>query len=68
MRPRCARGAGHLIEEARTPEQAFDKGVRFMARLAEQLIAYGIPGLPVFTMGQGRSARALLEMVFGKKR
>jgi methylenetetrahydrofolate reductase (NADPH) len=58
----------NLIEEARTPEQAFEKGVHFMARLAEQLIAYGVPGLHVFTMGQGRSARALLEMVFGKKR
>jgi methylenetetrahydrofolate reductase (NADPH) len=58
----------NLIEEARTPEQAFQKGVHFMARLAEQLIAYGIPGLHVFTMGQGRSARALLEMVFGSKR
>jgi methylenetetrahydrofolate reductase (NADPH) len=58
----------NLIEEARTPEQAFSQGVRYMARLAEQLISYGIPGLHVFTMGQGRSALALLEMVFGKKR
>ncbi len=57
-----------LIEEARTPEQAFGKGVRFMADLAERLLAYGIPGLHVFTMGHGRSAQALLEMVFGKKR
>ncbi len=57
----------NLIEESRTPEQAFTQGVRYMARLADQLIAYGVPGLHVFTMGYGRSALALLEMVFGKK-
>ncbi len=53
------------IEEARTREQAFASGVRFLARLAEQLIAYGVPGIHVFTMGQGRAAKALLETVFG---
>ncbi|MBN2399323.1 MAG: methylenetetrahydrofolate reductase [Candidatus Aminicenantes bacterium] len=57
----------NLIEESRTPEQAFTQGVRYMARLAEQLITYGVPGLHVFTMGYGRSTLALLEMVFGKK-
>lgn len=61
-------GLVNLIEEARTPAQAFDKGVRFMAGLAEQLIAFGIPGLHVFTMGQGRSAQALLGLLFGNNR
>jgi hypothetical protein len=32
-----------------------------------QLIAYGVPGIHVFAMGQGRAARALLEIVFGQK-
>lgn len=53
-----------LIEEARTREQAFANGIRYLARLTEQLIAYGVPGIHVFTMGQGRAARALLEAVF----
>lgn len=56
------------IEEARTREQAFANGVRYLAQLAEQLIAYGVPGIHVFTMGQGRAAKALLEAVFAGKR
>lgn len=53
-----------LIEEARTREQAFASGIRYLARLTEQLIAFGVPGIHVFTMGQGRAAKALLEAVF----
>lgn len=56
-----------LIEEARTREQAFAGGVRFMARLVEQLLEYGVPGIHVFTMGQGRAPQALLEAVFAAK-
>jgi methylenetetrahydrofolate reductase (NADPH) len=56
-----------LIEDARTREQAFANGVRYLARLTEQLIAYGVPGIHVFTMGQGRAAKALLEAVFAGK-
>lgn len=56
------------IEEARTREQEFANGVRFLARLAEQLIDYGVPGIHVFSMGQGRAAKALLETVFAGKR
>ena len=57
-----------LIEEARTREQAFNNGVRYLARLAEQLIDYGVPGIHVFSMGQGRAAKAFLETVFAGKR
>jgi methylenetetrahydrofolate reductase (NADPH) len=56
-----------LIEDARTKEQAFANGVRFLARMTEQLIAFGVPGIHVFAMGQGRAAKALLEIVFGPK-
>ena len=42
-----------LIEDARTREQAFANGVRYMARLAEQLIAYGVPGHPRVHHGPG---------------
>ena len=57
-----------LIEEARTREQAFAGGVRYLASLVEQLIDYGVPGIHVFTMGQGRAAKALLEAVFAGRR
>ncbi len=55
------------IEDARTKEQAFASGIRYMARLVEELIAYGVPGIHVFTMGQGHAAKALLEAVFTGK-
>lgn len=57
-----------LIEDARTKEQAFANGVRYMAQLVEKLIDYGVPGIHVFTMGQGRAAKALLETVFSGRR
>ncbi len=57
-----------LIEDARTREQGFAGGVRFMARLVEQLLDYGVPGIHVFTMGQGHATKALLEAVFAGKR
>ncbi|MDD8012891.1 MAG: methylenetetrahydrofolate reductase [Acidobacteriota bacterium] len=56
------------IEEARTREQAFANGIRYMARLVEELIAFGAPGIHVFTMGQGQAAKSLLEAVFTGKR
>jgi len=57
-----------LIEDARTREQAFAGGVRYMARLVEELLEFGVPGIHVFTMGQGHATRALLETVFAGKR
>jgi methylenetetrahydrofolate reductase (NADPH) len=57
-----------LIEDARTRDQAFANGIRYLARLTEQLIVYGVPGIHVFTMGQGRAAKALLETVFAGRR
>ncbi len=56
-----------LIEEARTREQAFAGGIRYMARLVERLLEYGVPGIHVFTMGKGGAARALLEAVFAPR-
>jgi methylenetetrahydrofolate reductase (NADPH) len=53
-----------LVEEARTKEQAFAGGIRYMARLVERLLEYGAPGIHVFTMGQGHATRALLDAVF----
>lgn len=53
------------LESARTREQAFDFGVAYMADLAQELLAAGAPGLHLFTMGRGKSAKALLERVFG---
>ncbi len=52
------------LEEARTRDAAFDFGVTFMADLARQLLEEGAPGIHLFTMGKGRSARGVLERVF----
>lgn len=54
-----------LIDNAKTQKQAFDGATRYMADLAYKLIEYGVPGLHIFTMGQGTSSRALLEILFG---
>ncbi len=54
-----------LIENARTKEQAFKNGTLYMANLANKLIEYRVPGIHVFTMGKGKSTKALLEMLSG---
>ncbi len=53
------------ILDAPTQTQAFDGGIRYLADLCYRLIDGGAPGIHLFTMGQGRSARALLEILFG---
>ncbi len=53
------------ILDAPTPQQAFTGGTRYMADLCYRLIDGGAPGIHLFTMGQGRSAKALLDTLFG---
>lgn len=57
-----------LIEEARTKEQAFAGGIRYMAQLVERLLEFGVPGIHIFTMGQGHATRSLLDAVFSAPR
>jgi len=56
------------MHQARTSKEEFEIGTTYMANLAEKLLSEGAPGIHVFTMGKGRSARALLEKVFGSSR
>ncbi len=35
-----------------------------MVKLVEKLFDYNVPGIHVFTMGKGKSTRALLERIY----
>ncbi len=54
------------MQEARTPKEEFEIGTRYIAKLAEKLLSFGAPGIHIFTMGKGQSARALMEAIYGK--
>ena len=50
-----------LFEEAKSAEEELQAGTSYVTELVEKLIDYGVPGIHLFTMGQGRSAKALLS-------
>jgi len=52
------------MQEARTPKEEFEVGTKYMAKLVKELFDYGAPGIHVFTMGKGKSTKALLERIF----
>ncbi len=52
------------MQEAKTPQEEFKIGTRYMSKLVDKLLNYGVPGIHIFTMGKGRSTRALLEAVY----
>lgn len=54
------------MQEARTPKEEFEIGTKYMAKLAEKLLTYGVPGIHIFTMGRGQSTKALLEAIYRK--
>ncbi len=56
------------IQEAKTPRQEWNAGIRYMAKLIEKLLNYGVDGIHIFTMGRGKSTKDLLQAVFGKAR
>lgn len=53
------------FENARTPKESFEAGTHFMAKMVQQLLDDGVPGIHLFTMGKGKSTKALLERVLG---
>ncbi len=55
------------LEEARGPEAERAAGIAWTARLAEELLAGGAPGLHFFTMGKGGATRAVLDAVYGPR-
>ncbi len=56
------------MESAKTPKEEWEMGISYMAELVNKLLDYGVPGIHIFTMGRGKSTRALLEAVFGRKK
>lgn len=54
-----------MMQQARTPQEEFKVGTKYMSELVDKLLNYGVPGIHIFTMGRGKSTRALLEVVFG---
>ena len=58
-----------LFDEAKTRKDELQAGTFFMTQLVEKLIDFGVPAIHLFTMGNGKSAKALLsnfEGVFKK--
>jgi methylenetetrahydrofolate reductase (NADPH) len=54
--------------EASTPKEEFKAGTDYMTKVIRELIDFGVPGIHLFTMGKGKSAKAILERfpnVFG---
>ncbi|BBJ27636.1 methylenetetrahydrofolate reductase [Athalassotoga saccharophila] len=52
------------MQEARTPQEEFKIGTRYMSKLVDKLLNYGVPGIHIFTMGRGKSTKALLEAIY----
>ncbi|MGC8704009.1 MAG: methylenetetrahydrofolate reductase [Athalassotoga sp.] len=52
------------MQEAKTPQEEFKTGTRYMSKLVDKLLNYGVPGIHIFTMGKGKSTKALLEAVY----
>lgn len=50
-----------VMSQAKTKEAEFNAGTEFIAGLCRKLIENGAPGIHLFTMGKGKSAKALLE-------
>jgi methylenetetrahydrofolate reductase (NADPH) len=53
------------MEDARSRDEEWDVGTKYMKSLIEELIDFGIPGIHLFTMGKGTSSRRLLEALYG---
>jgi len=54
----------NAMSAARTSKQELEIGTAYVAKLTQQLLDYGVPGIHLFTMGKGRSSRLLLKRIF----
>lgn len=54
-----------LFDSARTKQEEMKIGTSYMTQLVEKLLDYGVPAIHVFTMGQGKSTKALLQNFSG---
>ena len=53
------------VEGAKTPAEAFNGGTRYMAKLVQQLLVFGVPGIHLFIQEKSDDSHALLSAVFG---
>ncbi|HPG34914.1 MAG TPA: methylenetetrahydrofolate reductase [bacterium] len=51
------------MSNAKTKSEEFEAGTSFVADLCRELIEKGAPGIHLFTMGKGKSAKALFERI-----
>ncbi len=54
------------LQSARSPKEEWENGIRYMVKLMEELLKRDVPAVHIFTMGHGRSTKALLKEVFGR--
>ncbi len=52
------------MEEAQTPAMVRKVGIEYTAKLCQQLIDYGVPGIHIYTLGKGTNTRDLLKILF----
>ncbi len=52
-----------MMDESKTKAEEFESGTQFVASLCRELIENGAPGIHLFTMGKGKSAKALFERI-----
>ncbi|MEN3007599.1 methylenetetrahydrofolate reductase [Pseudothermotoga sp.] len=55
------------MQQARSDEEEFKIGVKFTAKLAEDLLGAGAPALHVFTMGRAKATKAFLKLLYSKQ-
>lgn len=55
------------MQQAQSSEEEFKIGVKFAAKLAEDLLAAGAPGIHIFTMGRARATKAMLKLLYSKQ-
>ncbi|RLE23868.1 MAG: 5,10-methylenetetrahydrofolate reductase [Acidobacteria bacterium] len=53
------------VEGAKTPAEAFNGGTRYMAKLVQQLLDFGVPGIHLFIQEKSDDSHALLSAVYG---
>lgn len=53
------------VEGAKTPAEAFNGGTRYMAKLVQQLLVFGVPGIHLFIQEKSDDSHALLSAVYG---
>jgi methylenetetrahydrofolate reductase (NADPH) len=49
------------FDEAKTPKDEFNVGVKHTIKMIEELLSSGVPGVHIFTMGKGDAVKEVLR-------